>query len=325
MADLSDRVESEGFVPTINPNLIINGGMDFWQRGTGFAAINQYTADRWKTDETSAYFVVQNESVPNDSAPWSLFNAAGVGFIPTMYTSVELTNPAIGPAPFTPNKDYTLSFWAKRLNIDPFQITISFVDVVNSLTNRVVILDTVTEPASIADTWQYFTVTFNIGAAVPVASNLALEINFKAINTVAQDETSMFLALVKLEEGSRATTFTRSGNTLAGELENCQRYFQNTFMGVGLYSTNGEDAICSGAFPVAMRAAPTVNILAGAPNIQITQIGAGNLNADAVNFSVISPDFANARIGFSIDGVGTFSANAAVTAEFNALALEAEL
>jgi hypothetical protein len=204
-----------------NPNLLINGGLDVWQSGFGTFEGPEYAADRWKI---MAGFSQRSNDVPIDSAPASI-QVTGVDPLdPTVFLSVELGNPDIGPAPFAQDTDYMLSFWAKRDTAGSFQITLSFVDSVGSATNEVIFFNGVTGEADI-DTWRYYTMSFDIGAFVPVASNVALQIKIAAEATVSS---LMTLALAKLEVGTIATAFIRAGNTLAGELSMCQRYFFNS-------------------------------------------------------------------------------------------------
>lgn len=64
MSSLSPRIDS------ISQNLVINGSMEYWQRGTSFAApaTNAYTADRFNQAKSGAgvYTVSQSSDVPPD-------------------------------------------------------------------------------------------------------------------------------------------------------------------------------------------------------------------------------------------------------------------
>ena len=61
MASLTPRLDS------IDTNLIINGSMDFWQRGTTFtASTNVYGADRWKHNIISSHYqVLRSTNIPS--------------------------------------------------------------------------------------------------------------------------------------------------------------------------------------------------------------------------------------------------------------------
>jgi hypothetical protein len=322
MANLSDRITNDPCGTKTNANLQINGGFDIWQRGLGFTGVG-YTADRWWIPHTvpEGFLIQSGDITPDESAPYSALVAPGVGHNPDIYTTIELSNPADGPAPFTPNKDYVLSFWAKRSLTDPFKIQISYVDAVGSAVNQVIILDVVTAP-SVGSDWAYYTIPFNIGAFIPVATNLALQLRFTAIPDVNVTDTQMNIALVKLEVGVRSTTFTRAGNTLAGELAMCQRYYQSNFMGVGQFNVGGTAADCYGVFPVTMRVAPTVSLVVGSTT-RIDEIGSINLPVLSITPITVSP--ANAAISYVVDGVATGSSLASVRPTASFLNVDAEL
>ena len=317
MANLSDRVSGDPHRTASNPNLLINGGFDIWQRGTGYSG-GGYTADRWNIDNQ---FFIQSALVPDESAPWS-GNIITDGIIePNVYTSVELSNPAEGPAPFTNKKNYTLSFWAYRQNTDPFRIQLSYVDTVSEVTNQVMILDTVTQPVA-GLTWEYLTLTFNIGANVPVPTNLSLQIQITAINDVNVGEINVNLALAKLEVGTKATPFTRAGNTLEGELAMCQRYYQHHFMGVGKFIGGGTDASCYGVFLVTMRVAPSITLI-GSALPSVDEIGVGSVNIDSIASYSSTPYSGNVALNLSV--AGTVDAICAITPLDSVFNINAEL
>jgi len=257
MTETDNLLEVKG-----NENFLINGGADYWQRGVAFTG-NVYTADRWKTLADNS--VDQSTDVPTPAAPYSLdvYRPDGTTS-PFILTSVELSNPAIGSAPFTPATDYTLSFWAKRTEVQPYRVEVAFVDVVSEATNYVAI-DDVNTVAATGGVWEKFSLTFNIDAIVPVASNTALQIRIRPVNTVGIEH--MFIALAKLEQGSNVTAFTRAGNTLAGELSMCQRYYFNNAAFGGTNRLQAFDNLGSSTskmgtaqYPAVMRTSPTFAI-----------------------------------------------------------------
>lgn len=76
-------------------NILINGGMEIWQRNTSFTspATNAYTADRWKVlhDDTPT-FTVSRDSVTVDSGTYSMkvnVTAIGTGTFLEMTQDVE--------------------------------------------------------------------------------------------------------------------------------------------------------------------------------------------------------------------------------------------
>lgn len=323
MANLSDRVIGGKQFETSNPNFIINGGFDIWQRGIEFS-VGRYSADRWWNDPNVSAFVLQSNIVPSDLATHSILIVVSEGATPNMYTSVELSNPSIGSAPFTPNTQYTLSFWATRQRLDPFRVQLSFVDAVGDATNRVVFFDGLTVAPNSLD-YQQYVLTFNITTAVPNSTNRAMEIRILAEQGALFDNI-MNIALVKLEEGTRATPFIRAGNTEAGELEMCQRYFQENFMGVGRTSPGGELARCYGSFPVSMRTFPTIDFHPDpGKTTRIDDIGGSIHFVDSLSIDVASPDFSNAFVTYLLTTPATGANTCNVDGEFSYLSLDAEL
>jgi hypothetical protein len=83
MATNTPRLDS------LERNLIINGNMDFWQRGTSFSSVNGFTADRWNVSVTG-YTVTASRStdVPtlaqsSFQSQYSLLATNGTGAAPT--------------------------------------------------------------------------------------------------------------------------------------------------------------------------------------------------------------------------------------------------
>jgi hypothetical protein len=136
-----------------------------------------------------------------------------------------------------------------------------------------------------AYTWEYKTISISAFAGItavstaPTANGAELQfgasVYASATRTVAANS-YVQVAQLQLEAGSNATTFSRAGGNIQGELAACQRYYQTSFdLGQtpahnasyfgemtlscvnGGFNTNSYGAIL---FPTKMRTAPTVNI-----------------------------------------------------------------
>ena len=215
-----------GYIPWVeakpNPNLIINGAMDYWQRGVGPFNGLGYTADRWKI--ATQREVNRSTDVPNGDYNYSAACVRTDG-TSAIYTSVELAV-AGEMNPIKTNTQYTVSFWAKFTLTDEMNVRLAWVDEVTSSTNRAV-LET-KDVDVIGGAWNFYTLTYDTATGVPInPTNVALEILIQNAGNEVNNE--IFVTGVKLEEGPNATPFTRAGDTLEGELAACQRYFERSY------------------------------------------------------------------------------------------------
>jgi hypothetical protein len=272
-------------------NVIINGAMDIWQRGTSFpsgvglGSAVVYSADRWHwyrglndsgatlTRQSAGlagfqYCIRMQRNSGNTSA-----QALGLRYTAETADSVRFAG-----------KQVTLSFWARKgANYsgsgNAFAAHIATgtgVDqVVHSFTGFTYIA---TQSATLTDTWQRFTLT---GTAASNITQIGLEMFHTPTGTAGAND-YMEITGIQLEEGSIATPFSRSTGTTQGELAACQRYFQilgdNIYELIyGGYMTSGTVAYISFPFPVTMRTTPVGTIVGnwavfntGQPIIQAT-------------------------------------------------------
>lgn len=241
-------------------NLIINGGMDVWQRGTTFSdpASASYTADRWK-NSTNNTDITRSTDVPTgEPFTYSMLMAANPsgGTRHAALQGIEL--PATGAAgPFKVGTTWTFSCWLKGGANGSISFGTDFRDDPNSGTNAVTISSTTFNYTTV---WQKFTYTFTVGVS-PGGTNLCLAIIFFAATAPAN---SLYITGCQLEQGKVATPF--ENRSYAEELALCQRYFQSfggkiyTVVGTGnAYQTTQCYAIVN--LPVSMRSVPTLNTI----------------------------------------------------------------
>lgn len=240
-----------------NPNMIINGAFDIWQRGTslshsgggvGSDAWRQYTdsGSGTQTRDTTNYpagLPAQSYrfTATANSTNWSLFQiletANCINFAGRVVTfSVYLMSSSV--------RTFRLSF-GTNVNTDAAWTNGSWV------TNS-------TQDVNVTSSWQRFTFTLT------VPSN-ARTIQFGVSSNGANMSSGSWVnvAGVQLEAGSVATSFRRNGNGIQEELANCQRYFQryggsptNITICHGTVST-GTNAVTYLPLIVEMRSAPT--------------------------------------------------------------------
>jgi hypothetical protein len=79
--------------------------------------------------------------------------------------------------------------------------------------------------ATLTTTWQRFTFTFAVGAT---ATELSVALTNVTTGTAGADD-YFEITGVQLELGTTATTFSRAGGTIQGELAACQRYYSKSY------------------------------------------------------------------------------------------------
>ena len=266
---------------TAGKNYIINGGFDFFQRLTSQGASSlsisantlTYVADRWTVYTTAAStFSVALSAANSGSANGpSLTSGIAVsnvsGSTATAYIATPIEN---FNAAELANQKVTVSLWAS----DPSGFYSSFTATVklwyrttssNSAHNGIggsgngsataITLGTFTVPITSTE------FTFTSASALPSSLyDLTLEISapVPAINTIV-------IGAVKLESGTTATPWCRTGVTISEELALCQRYAYAITANLGAAQTVGMGFATSTTsvrmvypLPVKMFAVPTL-------------------------------------------------------------------
>lgn len=219
-------------LPTVsNPNLLINGDFQIWQRGESFSNIaNKYTADRWKIKNAkgNTSLVERSTDIPSGE-----FLRQSIHIKETLeentYLSYNFENALKGT--------FTLSFWYKTSSEFHSYIYDSSVLVhLGKLTTL--------------NAWTKATFTFTATAMT-------------FINVIhAMSAGDCYIAGVKLEYGDIATVLMpRLG---AEELALCQRYYEKRnvifFPYTGVAPTTNYVAVNGGEHAVTKRAVPTTTM-----------------------------------------------------------------
>jgi hypothetical protein len=257
-------------------NFVINGGMDIWQRGTSFSlaasAPTTYLSDRWcaTTGANQATTVTRQVTGDTTNLPnlqyalrWQR-NSGQTGTAGNyLSTSLETVNsiPLAG-------QTVTFSFYARKgANYSPTSNALSFGVYYGTGTDQnfqspyTGITAVTTATATLTATWQRFTAT---GTVASTATELAAYFLWNPTGTAGAAD-YYEIAGIQLELGSVATTFTRTGGTIQGELAACQRYYfrstSDATTPVAIYANGTGTAATSGRFgiqlPVTMRTTPT--------------------------------------------------------------------
>jgi hypothetical protein len=235
---------------TAGKNLVINGAMDIWQRGTsiGYSAFG-YCADRWAMVSSGPSFTFSQDTTT----------------VPTgFYSSLKVTAPSSGALAITSafeTKDVlrfagqtvTLSVYASSSNLASLSLELDYsTSIDNSVSGT---WTTIASPtAGTTSTMARYSATF----AVPSTAK-SLRVYLGSSLSTSQ---TLNITGVQLEQGSVATPFSRAGGTLQGELALCQRYYwrnSNTTGGTQTFGLGRSTTIadCVVANPVVMRVPAT--------------------------------------------------------------------
>ena len=242
-------------------NAVINGGMDIWQRGTSFSVGNGwiYTADRWQSTEGAGTWTLSRESsvVPLGSQYSLKLTSGGTtsGQIATLIETANVTQ--------FQGKTITISAQVAASTSIPMAISLYYSTTADdNITNTSTAISATTGGTATPTSTTFVTLTGTY--AIPsTAKTLQVRINSTGNMTSTQ---AFYVGQVQLEIGSVATSFSRAGGTLSGELAACQRYYWQTawntsgattimVSGIGIGSTQVAQAYC--AHPVTMRAIPS--------------------------------------------------------------------
>jgi ribosomal protein L27 len=222
-------------------NIIINGNFDIWQRGTTFngTADGQYIADRWtalRVATTANLNVTRDTLVPNSNSEYSLkFQQVTTGstsiseYAARQFIEQNNVLPVLG-------KSAVVSFWyrSNRTGSHGIRIYAGY--------NTGGGDQTTTFTVNAADTWEYKTVVTTAFSTVTAPSAGAVEkgafldigftVNGTGFSSLSANDYFQ-ITQVQLELGTTATTFSRAGGTIQGELAACQRYYFRTQTGIG--------------------------------------------------------------------------------------------
>jgi hypothetical protein len=196
-------------------NYVINGAMDFWQRGTSSSVGAWSTVDRWWTDCAGSGTFAQDTSIVPEGIKNSIKITSTGGIQPLIYQIIETANtyPLIG-------KTVTLSAWCATSNLSNVTLRLEYHTSVDAALYGGGFTQIGTVNMSTTQAMSRGTATFNI------PSN-ARTLRVGIYSSQANFTSGQWLAItgVQLELGSVATAFSRSAVNIQGELTACQKYY----------------------------------------------------------------------------------------------------
>ena len=281
-----------------NPNLLINGGFDVWQRST-FAtnptASNEYnSADRWRFRRGSQATGIQIErsTVLPDGSLYSA-NVRRISgdantdqfFVTTQVESVDAIQ--------AQGKTITLSFLcnlgtdfsASAVNIQinsgtGIDETANMANGTFLTGNNAIVDNTAIDVATKGEgVWQEATVSY----AVPSnATEISLNFNWTPVGSATSDLDGIRFAQVKLEVGSVATPYQT--RPIGEELALCQRYYQIKSIGETFRPGANVTLRWSVGFMTQMRDVPAVTLTMPTDNGGATTVNNNTVNSIELQF-----------------------------------------
>ena len=287
-------------------NFLINGGFDIWQRSTSAStSTGTYpAADRFWVYTNSGSATMSREStvIPAGARYSAKITATGAG------TQVFFSQ-AIETSMCTP-------FIGKTVTVSG-QLAAS-----TSTAHTLLVQYSTTVDDSNFGTWTTITASTTSGSLTPTsttfvsfANTYAIPSNAKSVRVGLQptgtvaNGVALYYGNLQLELGSTATTFSRAGGTIQGELAACQRYFyrvnnagvtdEPVFTGA-YWSTTA--FFCSVPLPVQMRTSPALT--ANNPTNFAVFANSSNASATAIALDQASPNIVNLNLTTAAKTVG---------------------
>lgn len=217
-----------------NPiNLLINGAMDFWQRGVGgvqLSSVVAYTADRYACEKAGVGTLVQwdrSTNVPSNGAfPYSLqFTGGESGDTVYCFQRIEaaLIRPYVG-------KTLTLSLWlqsslTQTVKLQALTPVSGVVDQWSTDNSTSADITQANLSVSSTTTWTRFSISF----IVPTAAENGLEVGIYLDANVDTGEVFRTTGWMLTEGPVAPANFYRASSTMQDELAACQRYYEKSY------------------------------------------------------------------------------------------------
>lgn len=245
-------------------NVVLNGAMDYNQRNAG-SLTTGFICDRWYVISFSGTGTWQRVAIsPNSFSEQVAKNAIRI-------TSSSSTNDFcigqnIEDVTTFAGQTVTLSLWA-RVSSGSFGWDIAMATQLFGTGGSAGVstfFDTTGK--TVGTTWTKLTFTGTLPSVLgkTIGADNLIQLRLDPASTLPNG-TWVEVTQVQLELGSAATSFTRAGGTIGGELRECQRhyvrYYGDTAYGImapGIVTGTGSSAYCV-SLPVEMRAVPVAS------------------------------------------------------------------
>lgn len=275
-----------------SPNYLINGGFDFWQRGTSFTA-DGYCADRWYFDETGTCTVTQaTTDLPAG------FNYALEATATTSSDSVDLYQ-ALESSVVIPLRGKTVTF-SCYLKMDSdmrsqgftFRLTADYSTSTDARVSQTTSIGDVVIDKSLYADWARASYTFT----VPIDA-VGLMVGIEPPTTSSPTTSKYFVTGAMLEISSTPTEFRRAGATYTEEQMACFRYYQRHITILGRTDNTNVWKVIGNPIGEILRATPT-SVIVGT----ISTPGSGGNIGTNVTLTLSGRDMYYTSTGSSSNG-----------------------
>jgi hypothetical protein len=226
---------------TYSPNYIINGAFDINQRNFTSSTSSVYGFDRWLSSGNTGTVTYSAQTFTPGSGPAG-YESANFARIVTSGQSgadaIASLNQGIEDVRTLAGQTVTLSFWAKAGSGTP-KLAGFFQQFFGSGGSPSASVNIPAGNVTLSTSWQRYSLTVNIpsisGKTLGTTINNGLYLQLWVSSGTNFDSRTGGIGIqsntfdiwgVQVEQGSTATSFRRSGNTIQEELANCQRYYQ---------------------------------------------------------------------------------------------------
>ena len=278
-------------------NYLINGGFDFWQRGTSSTANAVYIADRWIHSRTAGtHTVSQSTDTPTAAdVTYSLSFASTSGTNPTITQRIESVN----SVQFSSQR-VILSVWAKSTTgTAGLSWSTSYPNATDNWASETADTSGTFTASMTVGTWTRYTANF-------VANALSTRgYAIKIFRNVTTTSTTTLYAGVQLETNnnvnnfgtSYASTFKRAGSTYTEEQMACFRYYQRHITILGTTDSTNVWKVIGNPIGELLRATPT-SVIVGT----LSTPGAGGNIGTNVTLTLSGRDMYYTSTGSSSNG-----------------------
>ena len=246
-------------------NFLINGAMEYFQRGTSSSAAgNTYVADRWLLGNSNAtQSQITGIGLNGFRYATRIQRTSGSTSTGSNYLIQAFETSTIQPVA---GQTVTLSFYARagalysgtNLGVEFDTGTGTDEGAGSGPASPTAVISTNT--ATLGTGWVRYTFT-SASPAPTSATSGRVYISVKCAGTAGATD-YVDITGVQLEIGSVATPFSRAGGTLSGELAACQRYYQ-TYVSPplrGAFASSTSANRMGMTLPVVMRTVPSISL-----------------------------------------------------------------